>query len=178
MNVLGAALRACLLMLTSLAASPIWATDAASDRPPFEFVTRHGTFTVPRDYAMIDEWRTIRVQAIPSNYFVVRLTAQYVARTIPGFAADLNQATQDVILAVEALSPRRRAIVEAASASDYCWVAPHDTKPQSVPYERCEYHQIFGDSVAVKFWLNGENRAHLAEMIGLIEEKLEAWRSQ
>lgn len=178
MNVRGATMGACLLLLMIFAAAPGWASEAPGERPPFEFVTLHGTFTVPRDYAMIDEWRTVRIQAIPSNYFVVRLTAEYVETRTPGFAAKLNHATQDVILAVEALTPRRRAVVEAAGRSDYCWVAPHDTKPQSAPYERCEYHRIFGESMAVKFWLNGDNRVHLAEVIELIEEKLGAWRNQ
>lgn len=178
MNVLGAALGACLFLLTSLAASPIWATEATGDTPPFEFVTRSGTFTVPREYAMIDEWRTIRVQAIPSNYFVVRLPAEYVERRIRGFAAELNHATQDVILAAEALTPRRRNAVEPASGSDYCWVAPHDTKPHSVPYARCEYHRIFDGAVAVKFWLNGGNREHLPEVVVMIEERLERWSAR
>lgn len=164
-------------LLALLVAASIQAREAPAFDDPFVVQTVHGTFRVPRTFAPIEEWKTMRIEAQATHYFVVRLPAEYVAERIDRYAPELNFVRQDVVVAVEALTPRRREALRTAPA-ELCWVAPHDTEPRSVPYERCEYRARFADdTLAVKFWLNGENTECRTAIGALVEVLLMDWRT-
>jgi hypothetical protein len=167
----------CGSMLLAALAVPLAADGNPVFTAPYEFQTRHGTFRIPRAFAPIEEWKTMRVDPQATDYFLARLPADHVAGRIEGFAPELNFFRQDVVVAVEALSDRRRKLV-AAKPAELCWVAPHDTEPRSTPYDRCEYRLRTADELfAVKFWLNGDNRRHRAAVGQLIESLLMEWKA-
>ncbi|MBD3648330.1 MAG: hypothetical protein HUJ31_12960 [Pseudomonadales bacterium] len=151
--------------------------EKSQEKPPIQFITIHGTFMVPRQFAPIDVWRTMRHEPYSTNYFTTRVPADYLSTRIDGYAANLNFVIQDMLVVVEALTPDRRN-ERRADLREVCITADHDLEPRSVPYKRCEYQDLIDEHFAVEFWLNGDNTQFVEETRRLVRTLLSQWKLQ
>ena len=148
----------------------------AETRGPIKIITQDGRYLYPREFVAIDEWETLKVPPLKTNFFVFRLPAAYAKNAISGFTALENYFKQDVIVTVEVLSKKRLAELDGIDSQQY-YQGNHDTYPQSVPYKRCEYRKHFSpEGVAVKYQLNGENNQYFRQVEALIRKKLSEWK--
>ncbi len=145
-----------------------------ADRPVFRIHTDRGEFAVPRTFA-VPVWRDLRPLSFRSNYFVMQLPADFVAERVEGYAPRLNHFTQDVVVAVEALSPSRLRALWGSPTQRHCEFSAHDLAPESVPYRRCEYRRLSARLFAVKFWLGGDNNDLIDEVSELVLETVGGW---
>ncbi|MEX0943860.1 MAG: hypothetical protein WD002_15105 [Pseudomonadales bacterium] len=147
------------------------------EKPPIQFITIHGTFMVPRQFAPINVWRTMNHEPYSTNYFTTRIPADYLSTQIDGYAANLNFVTQDMLVVVEALTPTRRR-ERRADLREVCIIADHDLEPRSIPYKRCEYQDLVDEHFAVEFWLNDDNTHFVEESRRLVRVLLNQWKPQ